>query len=101
MKITTFRAQFDTDSSGPGRKSITVTPSDDAGFTEDGEVAVARRLIVFGAGTVRIRGVDDAEGAGDTWTFTSAMTYPQEIPVAVRQVYFTGTSVTEDIKAIM
>lgn len=97
MKLSTFNAQFDTDSAGPGRGSATVVPDDDNDFAEDGEPAVARRLIVFAAGTVHFLGADGVE---DTWTFTSGMGFPMEIPVAVKRVYEDSTVTAGNIKAI-
>jgi len=99
MKLTTFNSQFDTDSAGPGRGSATVVPDDGAefGFTEDDVEAVARRLVVFGEGTVHFLGADNEE---DTWTFTSDMSYPVEIPVAVKRVYEDSSVAAGNIKAI-
>jgi len=97
MKLSTFNAQFDTDSAGPGRGSATVVPDDDNDFTEDGEAAVARRLVVFAEGTVHFLGADGEE---DTWTLTADMAYPLEIPVAVKRVYEDSTVTAGNIKAI-
>lgn len=83
------------DAAKPGTGSTTVTPSDSADIYT-GEFA--RELVVFSAGAVCFVGAD---GATDTWTFTSGMSYPQRINVAVSKVKSTGTTVTAgDIKAI-
>ena len=83
------------DAAKPGLGSVTVTPSDaDEIYPGD----VARSLAVFSAGDVCFVGAD---GATDTWTFTSSMSFPQLIPVAVAKVKATGTTVAAgDIKAI-
>lgn len=93
MKLNSYREK--TDPTAPGRGSKTVVPSD----TDDiwtGEVAV--QLKVFSDGAVCFIGSDGVE---DTWTFTTDMSYPQVIDVAVLKVKSTGTTVTAGgIKAI-
>lgn len=85
--------QFDTTS--PGQGSKTVVPSD-ADEIYPGEYA--RQLLVFAAGDVVIVGADGAE---DTWTFTSDMSFPQPIDVAASKVKSTGTTVAAgNIKAL-
>lgn len=93
MKATACEAT--TDPTKPGMGSKTVTYSDTADIY-DGEYA--RQLVVFSDGDVAFVGADDAV---DTWTFTAAMVFPQVIPVLVKRVKFTGTTVSAgDIKAI-
>ncbi|WP_439624081.1 spike base protein, RCAP_Rcc01079 family [Gemmata sp.] len=84
-----------TETTAPGYGSKTVVPSDtDPIYVGE----YARELVVFSAGAVCFVGAD---GATDTWTFTSGMGYPQRINIAVTKVKATGTTVIAgDIKAI-
>lgn len=97
MKLSTFNALLDSDMSEFGRGSATVVPDDDNDFLEDGVTAVARRLMVFGAGTVHFLGADNEE---DTWTIGAGASFPVDIPVAVRRVYENSTVAAGNIKAI-
>lgn len=72
---------------GVGNGSATVTPNDGADLTTP-----ARSLYCVEAGTVHFTGVDNVE---DTWTVPANFI----IPVAVKRVFSTGTTVTT-IKAI-
>lgn len=92
MKLSTFNALFAEDATAPARGSFVVVPTDtvEAYFTEGGETAVSRGLAVFSAGTVRFIGAD---GTTDTWTLGAGFTFPVTIPVAVKQVLATGTTV--------
>lgn len=93
MKTGAFHQQ--NDATKPGLGSKTVVPSDTADIY-DGEYS--RELVVFALGAVCFVGVDGAE---DTWTFTSDMSYPQRVEVAMSKVKATGTTVTAgNIKAI-
>jgi hypothetical protein len=104
MKLSTFNALRDNTAEATGCGSFTVTYTDTAGayFTEGSgvlaEYAVARQLVVFSAGDVHFLGADGVE---DTWTIGGGSAFPVVIPVAVLQVFATGTSVAAgDIKGI-
>lgn len=92
MKLTTYNAISGDFPDAPARGSFTVTPTDVAAayFTEEGETAVARSLLVFASGTVHFLGADGVE---DTWTLGASVSYPFLIPVAIKQVFATGTTV--------
>lgn len=93
MEISTFNR--DRGSMSPGMGSKTVVPSDTVAIWT-GEYA--RRLEVFADGTVTFIGAD---GVTDSRTFTTDMSYPQVIDIAVTHVKATGTTVTSgNIKAV-
>lgn len=77
----------------PGLGSAVVVPSDSIDLPE-----IARRILVFSAGTITFTGWDNAD---DTYTYSSSMSFPQTIPVLVRRVKVTGTTIVAgDIHAI-